>query len=130
MWDAYLKVLKPAELKVVLTIIRQTIGWQKDRDWISTSQFVKKTGLSRKAVYGAIEQLIARGLIAVMDSEGRILDSANSRKGKTRLYFHCTLQKDKQTKMVSKAKRHQPTASRAHVKKIRNELIQSMVLPR
>ena len=65
--DSFLSVLKPAELKVLLVIIRSTIGWHKEHDWISTSQFMKKTGLSRKAIYHAIERLLGRGLIAVTD---------------------------------------------------------------
>ena len=66
LFDVYLKQLKGAELKVLLIIIRQTLGWadtktklgRKEKDWISGSQLHLKTGISRRAISIAIDGLV------------------------------------------------------------------------
>lgn len=55
--DVSLPTLKPVELKVLLVILRQTHGWQKQADWISMRQFCQKTGCSRRAISTAIQSL-------------------------------------------------------------------------
>ena len=93
-FDIHLPHLGYAELKVLLIIIRQTYGWRdketrshKERDWISRQFFVKKTGLSKRAVSKAIAQLQVKNLIIITDSKGSSLNSANCRKKQTKLYF-------------------------------------------
>ena len=92
--DAFLPILKPAELAVLLVIIRQTLGWQdgtrpsrKQRDWISGTQLQSKTGCSRKSISTAIDSLQSQGLISVFDEYRRKLDSPHERQGKLRLYY-------------------------------------------
>lgn len=92
--DACLPLLKEAELKTLLVIIRQTIGWidrstgkRKVRDRISNSQFRSKTGMSKRVITSAIQSLVDKGLVAVTDYEGRPLDTPLSRKGKSYLFF-------------------------------------------
>lgn len=91
--DELLPLLTVAELKTLLVIIRQTFGWsdkkgsRKKRDWISTSQFVSKTGLSRQTVSKTIGILHRNKLIVITDREGVRLDFPSQRKGKTRLYY-------------------------------------------
>ena len=95
LFDIHLKELKSAELKVILIIIRQTLGWadrravlgRKERDWISGSQLQSKTGSSQRAISSAIENLVRKNLIDVLDYQGSILDTAEKRKGKLRLYY-------------------------------------------
>ncbi len=72
LFDTYLKNLGYAELKVLLVVIRQTYGWKDKRtgtykhgDWISQQFFVRKTGLSNRAVSTAISKLIYKRLIEV-----------------------------------------------------------------
>jgi len=48
---------------VVMLVVRQTVGWQKEWDKISTTQFQQKTGLSRQGVLNAIADAVARGWI-------------------------------------------------------------------
>ena len=56
--DSYLKQLNSTELKVLLVVIRQTLGWadrrgmfgRKETDWISGSQLKQKTGSSKRAI--------------------------------------------------------------------------------
>ena len=97
-FDMYLKQLGYAELKVILIIIRQTYGWvdrktstHKQRDWISRAFFVKKTGLSKRAVSKAIAQLVDMNLIVVTSCDGTFLMTPEHRKRTNRLYFSCNV---------------------------------------
>ena len=95
LFDVYLKNLKSIELKVLLVVIRQTLGWtdrqgvfgRKEIDWISGSQLRLKTGGSKRAITSAIDALSKMSLIEVLDEQGNLLDSSEKRQGKTRLYF-------------------------------------------
>ncbi len=69
--DDALSLLKEVELKVLLVNIRQTIGWNKDHDWIATSQFCTKTGACSKAVLSAVKNLQKQNLITTFSQEGR-----------------------------------------------------------
>ena len=95
--DHYLKDLSAAELKILLTVIRQTNGWvkrgskaRKTRDRISHSQFMSKTGLSRRVISQAISRLIKQGLIAVSDQFGNLLNSGTERSGRSYLFYTST----------------------------------------
>ena len=93
-FDVLLKQLKGAEVKVLLIIIRQTLGWadatsklgRKERDWISGSQLEEKTGVSRRAISLAIGALVKREIIEVSDGLNA-LNESTERRGKARLYF-------------------------------------------
>jgi len=95
LFDVHLKDLRVAELKVLLVVIRQTLGWsdkhaamgRKQQDWISNSQLLSKTGCSRRAICSATEALVNTGLVDVIDSGGNPLTFAAQRKGKTRLFY-------------------------------------------
>lgn len=97
-FDTYLKELKLAELKVLLIIIRQTLGWtdkrtrseRKEMDWISNSQLVLKTGNSARAINDAIRVLTDKNLIEVLSQSGDLLDTPDKRKGQQKLYFRLT----------------------------------------
>lgn len=92
-FDSHLVELSLAELKVLLVIVRQTWGWQaknkkrKQRDWINGSQFIKKTGLSRKAISNGVGLLVEKGLIKVTDYSGLELKTPESRRGIPRLFY-------------------------------------------
>lgn len=103
LFDKYLAVLKPSEVLVLLVIIRQTIGWynpktkqRKYRDWISSKQFQKKTGLSNKAVSKAIHTLINKKLIEATNRKKDMLDTPQKRKGNPCTFYRCLLY-EKQT---------------------------------
>lgn len=94
LYDTFLKTLKPAELKVLLVIIRQTLGWmnkqtgkRKQWDWISNKQFRTKTGLSNKSVTGAIATLLDQRLIDVRNAQGIPLSSPKHRQHSDALYY-------------------------------------------
>ena len=44
----------PKYPSVLLAIIRKTIGWQKNSDWISLTQLQRQSGASRKCVIAAV----------------------------------------------------------------------------
>lgn len=95
MLDRYLKELKLAELKVLLIIIRQTLGWEdkrtkserKELDWISNNQLVLKTGSSHRAINDAISSLIQKNLIVVLSESGNFLDTSDKRRGQAKLFY-------------------------------------------
>lgn len=94
LFDQNLKYLSLAELKILLIIIRQTIGWKdartgkpKTKDWISRSFFQKRSGLSYKSISLGIAGLIQNGLIVTMDRNGYILQTPQERRGKKKIYY-------------------------------------------
>lgn len=95
-FDILLKTLSEKELKVLLVVIRQTLGWvdssgnRKRRDWISQKYFRNKTGLSGKAVSQAIELLVNKNLILATNSKSKILYNTSDRRGQVRIYYECT----------------------------------------
>lgn len=98
LFDRHLPRLSESELKVLLIVIRQTDGWidkntkkAKEWDWISISFFVKKTGLSKRAIGKAIHTLVIKGLIKVKNEQGAMADTATVRRRAKRLYFKATL---------------------------------------
>lgn len=92
-FDSMLAHFTGAELKVFLVIVRKTLGWyapktggRKKRDWISSSQFIKETGLSDMSVTTAIASLSDRKYILITDNFGNVLYKSTERKGR-QLYF-------------------------------------------
>ena len=65
-FDCVLPTLSAAAQLVLLRIYRQTVGWKKEWDRISLSQFRKLTGYKDKgAIVRAISELEGRNLISV-----------------------------------------------------------------
>jgi len=92
-FDIHLKALSVKELKVLLVVIRQTLGWidkngdRKKRDWMSQKFLANKTGLSPKSVSQGINMLVSKDMIKATTTDGEELVSANKRKGKDRIYY-------------------------------------------
>lgn len=61
--DEHLPDMGHAETKVVLVVVRKTMGWHKRADVISLTQLEKLTGLSRQGVLNGIEDAIERGVL-------------------------------------------------------------------
>lgn len=94
--DHLLPRLTDTELRVLLVVIRQTLGWisaesvhgRKWRDWISQSQLTAKTGKSRDSVSRAVGALVEAGLVVVEKASGESLSSPHARKlARTRIYY-------------------------------------------
>jgi len=93
-FDQYLPYLNKAQLKVLLIVIRQTLGWidpktkqRKRKDWISISFFSKRTRLTHKSISMAISELVYKELIVALDSNERELRHPKDRRGKKRIYY-------------------------------------------
>jgi len=85
--------LKDTEWRLLCVIVRQTFGWQvdgrrKQRDWLTQSQLMVKTGRNNQAISRALDQLVRQGLVAVQDQGGQLLLSAAERRRYCgRLYY-------------------------------------------
>ncbi len=116
LFDIFLKELKSAELKVLLVIIRQTLGWsdrnstrgRKEMDWISSGQLRTKTGSSRRAISSAIEVLVSKELIVVLDGYGNLLNDPLKRQGKPKLFFRPSVHLFQPVENVGKTSAYQP----------------------
>lgn len=51
------------EWRVLMWLFRQTYGYNKDKDWISLTQFQNKTGIERRHVHRAIKNLESKKVI-------------------------------------------------------------------
>jgi hypothetical protein len=77
LFDELLPELTGAELKILLYVVRRTLGWKKDGDYISLTQLTRGirradgtvtdrgTGLSRETAVTAARELVRRGYLAV-----------------------------------------------------------------
>ncbi|MEM7106505.1 MAG: replication protein [Bacteroidota bacterium] len=96
-FDTFLRDLKSSEVMILLIIIRQTLGWidkntgkRKKRDWISNTQFQKKTGLSPRTISNSICSLCNKGLIVPTNKKGKVLISPQDRQGEIRTFYSCS----------------------------------------
>ncbi|MBK8298751.1 MAG: hypothetical protein IPK91_16035 [Saprospiraceae bacterium] len=94
LFDKHLPNLTGAEVKILLIIIRQTIGWidkstgnRKTRDRITQSQFRDKTGLAPRIISKTLKMLSEKDLIAITDQNNQSLKNSLDRKGKSILYY-------------------------------------------
>lgn len=117
--DDIMKTLTDTELRVVLTIIRRTIGYvepgnpkkRKKRAWISQKLFGICTGKSGKAISNAIDSLVQQNLIEVTNKQGEVLPTKSKRRGATRLYYASLLRLDEKNKQASDIASHNPVTS-------------------
>jgi hypothetical protein len=94
LFDEVLPTLRDTELRVLLIVVRQTLGWRegrtryKRRDWLSRSQLTRRTGRASEAVSAAVDALARRGLIVVEDTAGNALATPEARRRHIgRLYY-------------------------------------------
>jgi len=86
--NGYLPTLSEADLKVLIIVARQTLGWiadpvtgmRKEEDSISFQDLMKKTGLSQWGITKALKKLTEKDLIQVRDEDGKILDTPDKRR--------------------------------------------------
>lgn len=95
LFDQLLKELTETELKVLLTVIRKTIGQSEPynsykrikRAWLSQRLFCLCTGNSARAVSSAIDTLSRKRYIIVTDEDKNVLNTKSKRRGASRLYY-------------------------------------------
>lgn len=94
LFNGIMKEMSDTELRVVLVVIRATLGWiadsktgmRKTEDWISHSQLKKKTGRESGAISQAIDSCIRKQWIEARDKNGNVLDTKIKRRGKNIFY--------------------------------------------
>jgi phage replication O-like protein O len=59
------EIRPPSAAQVLLAIIRKTYGWNKKEDGIPLTQIMNITGLSRRSVIYALQELEAKAMITV-----------------------------------------------------------------
>lgn len=85
--NSWLSKLKGSELKVLMVVVRKTLGWvlnddtgmRKEEDWITYSQMKAMTGLSHAAVCSSVNSLIGHALIETRDKDGNVLPTSKER---------------------------------------------------
>lgn len=126
--DELLKTVSFSELKIILTIIRKTVGMMHptivgkrlDKAWISQKLFMVCTSLSGRAVSSAIDSLVIKGLIEVTDSNENLLHSKKKRRGASRLYFASRLRLEPNPKQTSELTCTKPVNT-SHTIKLNNK---------
>jgi len=94
--DRVMPTLRDTELRILLVVVRQTLGWQdgpdpaqrKEKDWLTQGQLMRRTGRASGAVSRAVDALVRAGLIDVLDRAGNLLKTpAERRRQLGRLYY-------------------------------------------
>jgi len=62
-FNGWLKEVSPSETVLLNFILRKTIGFRKQEDWISISQFIKGTGLSKGTIISGLKNLVKKEMI-------------------------------------------------------------------
>jgi len=104
--DYYMRLLSDTGFKVLIIIVRQTLGWiedpltkrRKDKDWISYSQLMLKSGRQKAAISLALRELESHKLIEILDSKGNNLRTREDRRGKKLFYRLLTSSETEQVK--------------------------------
>lgn len=69
--DESMRGLSGAAVKIFLAVCRKTIGWHKVSDAISYSQLEEVTGLARRSLPAALEELSSAGLVSIAREQGK-----------------------------------------------------------
>jgi hypothetical protein len=90
LFDDVLPGLSDTELRVLLIVLRQTLGWREGderggwrhrrRDWMSHAQLCRKTGRRSEAVSNAVNGLVSKGLIVAETGTGSPLPTPEMRR--------------------------------------------------
>lgn len=121
--NGWMQRLKGSELKVLLLVVRKTLGWiadkktgmRKEEDWLSYRQLSFYTGLSSEALSSAIDTLVGYKLIQIRDYKGNELDSKEKRRAvgrrRLRLFYRLNLMTLEKTSHFF----NEPTTSKSRV---------------
>ena len=92
--DEILPRLKDTELRILLVVLRQTLGQRdrqgrvKTRDWLTHQQLCRRTGRASEAVSAAVDSLIRSGLITITNEKrDELISPSERRRVRTRLFF-------------------------------------------
>jgi len=68
--DEWMKNMNASSFTVLMVICRKTLGWQKESDYVSQSQIMEFTGLSKNSVIRALKELKDKELINAIEKPG------------------------------------------------------------
>lgn len=86
--DRVMPRLRDTEWRLFLFVLRQTWGWQKERDWLSHRQLRQGTGRSSASLNRATTSLIRLQLIVVSSRNGDVIATpAGRRNDPAALFF-------------------------------------------
>ena len=103
--DEVMPTLKDTEWRLLCVIARQTLGWvdkngkRKQRDWMSQSQLIARTGRNSAALSAALDVLVSGNLIECQTESGEPLFTPGQRRQyRGRTYFSLALERMQSTK--------------------------------
>lgn len=92
--DERMPDLKDSELRVILAVARQTCvaGRETRSAWLTHAELCRRTGRASEAISGAIDALVKKGLLEVVDEDGSpLLTPATRRRAQGRRYYRVRL---------------------------------------
>lgn len=103
----WMPLLSDVELRVLLVVADQTLGWiedpqtkrRKEKDWISQGQLMKKINRSDRAIQNSLKRLIDElRIIQAHDEAGELLDSPQKRmKCGGKIFYRLSLKRPQAT---------------------------------
>lgn len=87
--DEWMPILKDVQLRILIVVTRQTLGWiedpetgrRKSQDWISHSQLIQRTGRESRAISDALKVLVDHyGIIEAVNNYGDLLNTPGKRR--------------------------------------------------
>ncbi len=124
--DQVMPTLRDTELRVLLVVVRQTLGWQdgpktsqgKSKDWLTQSQLMRRTGRASGAVARAVDALVQADLISVLDRFGAPLRTAAERRRHLGwLYYRLEQGEEKTVSPLRSANLRKSEYAKAHTTK-------------
>ena len=103
----WMPLLSDVELRVLLVVADQTLGWiedpetkrRKEKDWISQGQLMKKINRSDRAIQNSLKRLVDElRIIQAHDELGELLDSPQKRmKCGGKIFYRLSLKRPQQS---------------------------------
>ncbi len=139
--DRIMPTLRDTEFRILMVVVRQTLGWQdgpdpakrKEKDWLTQSQLMRRTGRANGAVSHAVDGLVRAKLIDVLDRWGKPLATpAERRRHLGHLYYrlHQGIEAavdDLKTTKIAYAKAHTTKESRNKNRRARSQVVDKSV---
>lgn len=108
-------IMKGSLFSVIAVVWRQTWGWNKKEDAISLSQFMEKTGLSKRTIIYALQELEAKNVLKIKRP------NSNTKKGTNVISFNKDYTSWKVQNSAPQVKRNKGGA------KLRKKVVQNSV---
>jgi phage replication O-like protein O len=69
--DIFLGKYSLREAKILLFIVRKTIGWQRETEWLQNDYIAKSIGMDKSHVSRTVKQLIKKGVLEIFEVDGK-----------------------------------------------------------